>query len=90
METGYSIKARVETITANTRLTDTIYAGWLAVNIGTAAVSVYGIELLPGEGLSSQSIINMSPADKWTEPIDITVQPGGAVRLMRTIATPIK
>lgn len=88
METGYSIKMRVETITANTRLTDTIYAGWMAVNIGTAAVSVYGVELLPGEGLDYTKALR--PCDKWTEPIEVTVQPGGAVRMMRMLATPIK
>lgn len=87
---GYEIKQRAETITANTRLNDTKYCGWLAINIGTSAVTVYGVELLPGEGLSSQSIMQLSAADKWTEPIDIVVQPGGAVRMLRTLATPIK
>lgn len=84
---GYQIKQRAETITANTRLTDTKYCGWLALNIGTADVTVYGVTLAPGEGLSSQSIIQTTAADRWTEPIDITVQPGGAVRMLRTVAT---
>lgn len=83
---GYSIKLRSETVTANKRFNDTIYGGWLAVNIGTTDVRVYGITLKPGEGLSSQSIINMSPADKWEEPIEIEIptQPG-AVRLLRSV-----
>lgn len=87
---GHSVKLRAETITQNVRLNDTKYGGWMAANIGTAAVTVYGIELQPGEGISSQSIVNMSPADLWQEPIEITVQPGGAVRLLRSIGTPIK
>ncbi len=87
---GYSVKLRAETVRENFRFNDTKYGGWLATNIGTAAVTVYGIELQPGEGISSQSIVNMSPADLWQEPIEITVQPGGAVRLLRSIGTPIK
>lgn len=86
----YSVKLRVETIAENTRLTDKQYSSWLAVNVGTAAATIYGFELQPGEGLSSQQIIQTTPADKWEEPIDITVQPGGAIRLSRSLGTPIK
>ena len=87
---AYSIKQRSETITANTRLNETQYYSWLAVNVGTANVTVYGIELQPGEGLSSQSIAQTSPGDLWQEPIDITIQTGGALRMLRALATPIR
>lgn len=86
----YSVKLRVETIAENMRLNETQYSSWLAVNIGTAAVTIYGYELQPGEGLSSQQIIHTTPADKWEEPIEITVQPGGMIRLSRSICTSIK
>lgn len=84
----YEIKQRAETVTKNERFNDTRYCSWLAVNIGNVAATVYGIELLPGEGLSSQSIIKTNPGDYWTEPIDITVESGGEIRLLRTLATP--
>ena len=90
MDKNYGIKLRAETITQNVTLTDTIYGGWLAQNIGSAPVTVYGIELLPSEGLSSQSIVQMNTGDLWQEPIPITVQSGGAVRLLRSIAKPIE
>ena len=85
----YTTKLRAETITTNTRLNDTKYGGWLAINIGTAEVSVYGVPLQPGEGLSSESIAHLNPGDLWQEPIDITVNTGGAVRFIRSINTPI-
>lgn len=89
MDKNYGIKLRAETITQNVTLTDTLYGGWLAQNIGSAPVTVYGIELLPSEGLSSQSIVQMNPGDLWQEPIVITVQSGGAVRLLRSLAKPL-
>lgn len=88
MDKNYGIKLRAETITQNVTLTDTVYGGWLAQNIGSAPVTVYGIELLPSEGLSSQSIVQMKPGDLWQEPIVITVQSGGAVRMLRSLAKP--
>lgn len=86
---GYSIKQRAELITANKTLNDTIYYSWFAQNVGSAPVKVYGIELLPGEGLNSQSIAHTTPEDLWTQPIEIEVQPGGAVQLLRVQAMPI-
>ena len=80
---------RAETITQNCKLTDKIYSGWLAQNIGSAPCSVYGIQLLPGEGLSSKDIVQLSTSDLWTEPIDITVQAGGAIRLLRALCNPL-
>ena len=87
---NYSIKARVETITQNITLTDKNYCSWLAVNIGSVPVTIYGVQLLPSEGLCSKDIVAMNPGDFWEEPITITVQPGGALCLIRSIATPIK
>ena len=89
---SYSVKLRSETITNNTKLNDTKYGGWMAVNIGTDPVEVYGVTLNAGEGLSSESIIHLAPGDCWAEPIDIQfVVPGGnnKLRLLRTIATKI-
>ena len=84
----YEIKQRAESVKENKKFNDTRYCSWLAVNTGNTAATVYGIELLPGEGLSSQSIIQTNPGDFWTEPIDITVEAGGEIRLLRTLATP--
>ncbi len=86
---GHSVKQRAERITANTTLNETIYYSWFAQNVGSAPVSVYGIELLPGEGLNSQAIAHTTPEDLWTQPIEITVQPGGAVQMLRAQAMPI-
>ena len=85
---GYEIKHRAESVTGNRKFNDTRYCSWLAVNNGNTAATVYGIKLSPGEGLSSQSIIQTRPGDYWTEPIDITVEAGGEIRLLRTLATP--
>lgn len=90
---NYTIKMRAETITENTRLNENIYGGWMAVNIGADPVTVYGVPLDYGEGLSSESIVHLAPGDLWAEPIDIAFQfPGGdnQLRMLRTIATPIK
>ena len=87
---GYAIKQRAETITENTRLNENKYGGWLAVNTGTTICKVYGIELQPGEGLSSQSICQLRPGDRWEEPIDIEVIAPGSIRMLRTLATPIR
>ena len=85
METiQYEIKLRAETITTNTRLNDNKFGGWKAINIGSAPVTVYDVELQPGEGLQ----FDMQPSEVWKEPIEITVQPGGAVRLLRKLCTP--
>lgn len=84
----YGVNLRVETISSNARLNDKKYGGWKAINIGTAAVTVYGVELQPGEGLDFMA--GMLPNEIWQEPIEITVQPGGTVRLMRKLVTPIK
>ena len=85
----YGIKLRVETITQNTTLTDIIYSGWLATNIGTAPVTIYGIELQPTERLSSRDIVQLNTGDLWQEPIPIIVQTGGAVRLLRPVCKPL-
>lgn len=78
---NYNIKTRVETITKNTRLNDKKFGAWLAVNIGTADCTVLGITLAPSEGLDFTHAV---PAGSyWTDPIDITVQAGGAIRLVR-------
>ena len=87
---NYSIKVRVETITQNITLTDKNFCSWFAVNIGMVPVTVYGITLQPSEGLCSKDIIPTTPGDRWEEPIPITITTGGALRLARSITTPIK
>lgn len=84
----YTIKLRQETFYENITLTDVIYGSWLAVNIGTAPVTIFGIELAPTERLASKDIADMKPGDIWEEPIPIVIQTGGAVRMLRTIAKP--
>lgn len=85
---SYGIKMRSETVTANKTFNEKQYGGWLAMNIGANPAKVYGIELQPGEGLSSESIMHLNPGDTWEEPIEIEITQPGAVRLLRTIATP--
>ena len=80
----YDVKQRAETIRQNMKLNDTRYGSWKAINIGTADVAVDGVTLQPGEGIEHV----LQPSQTWKEPIDITVQPGGAVRLLREINTP--
>lgn len=82
-----AVKMRAETITENCRLNETKYCGFLAINTGTTAVKVYGVELLPGEGLSSADIVHLEPGDTWTEPIDIEVTGGGSIRMLRPLET---
>lgn len=79
----YNVQARVETITSNTRLTDKEYGGWMAINIGTADCTVLGVTIAPSEGLDMTQAIPVG--SYWTTPIDITVQPGGAIRLIRLL-----
>ena len=86
----YAIKQRTETFYEDARLNDKKYGSWLAVNTGTTVCKVYGIELQPGEGLSSQNICQLRPGDLWQDPIEIEVTAPGSLRMLRTIATPIK
>ena len=88
MEINYTVETRVETITTNKRLNDNIYGGWMAVNIGTATCTVLGITLNPGEGLDFTNSVPLGSV--WKSPIDITVNAGGAIRLVRLIAKPLK
>ena len=87
---AYEINLRSETIRSNVRLNDTKYCSFYAVNSGNNNVKVFGVELQPGEGLNSQSIICTRPGDVWKEPIEIEITAPGEVRLLRTICTPIK
>ena len=80
----YDVKQRAETIVADTRLNDTRYSSWKAINIGTGNVMVDGVTLQPGEGIEHV----LQPCETWKEPIVITIEAGGAVRLLRKICTP--
>lgn len=80
----YDVKQRAETIVADKTFNDTRYGSWKAINIGTADVTVDGVTLAPGEGIEHV----LQPTQTWKEPIVITVQAGGAVRLLREINTP--
>lgn len=82
---NYQIKLRRDQIFANTKLTETIYGGWIAQNTGDVNVTVYGFTLKPGEILSSQQFINTRPGDLWQEPIVITVETGGVVLFWRAV-----
>lgn len=86
----YSVKMRSEVITESKRLNDTRYCGFFAANTGTGIVRVFNVPLQPGEGLSSRDIVDLQPGDVWSEPIDIQVEPGGELRLLRTIASEIR
>ena len=80
----YETKQRSETITQSTRLNDTKYSSWKAINNGTGVVIVDGQPLQPGEGIEH----NLQPNQTWNQPIDIQVQAGGVLQLMREIVTP--
>lgn len=82
---NYQIKLRRDQINANTKLTEIIYGGWVAQNIGNVDVEVYGFTLVPGAILSSQQFINTRPGDLWQEPIVIDVKSGGEVLVLRSI-----
>ena len=77
----YDVKQRAETIVADKTFNDTRYG---SINIGTVDVTVDGVTLAPGEGIEHV----LQPTQTWKEPIVITVQAGGAVRLLREINTP--
>ena len=80
----YETKLRSETITQSKRLNDTKYSSWKAINNGTGVVIVDGQPLQPGEGIEH----NLQPNQTWNQAIDIQVQAGGVLQLMREIVTP--
>lgn len=87
MSKRYSVKVRSEIIRESTRLNDNKYGAWRCVNRGTGLVTVMNVELQPGEGLDFSS--DLQPGDIWSEPIDIIVQAGGELVLLRNIYTPL-
>ena len=89
MESKYKVSARVIDITANTKIMpENNFGGWLAVNTGTAAASVMGYELQPGEGLDFTQAV---PAGSiWDTPIEIRINTGAVIRLTRLQCKEIK
>lgn len=83
----YKISTRVQTITQNTRLNEKEYGGWMCVNIGTSTAKVMGIELAPSEGLDF--LHALQAGDLWDSPIDIEVQTGAEIRIVRLKYIPI-
>lgn len=64
------------------------YGGWLAVNTGTANVSVNGFELEPGDGID---FTHIAPEVIWNKQIVILIlASGGKVRLTRLKYTEVK
>lgn len=82
---AFETKQRSETIVNNTKLNDTRYSSWKAINIGTGVVTVDGVPLNPNEGIEHK----LEPTQTWKEPINIEIQAGGKLQLLRTIVTPV-
>ena len=76
------VSARTESFSASTTIMpQDNYGGWMCVNIGTAAATVLGYSLQPGEGFDMTKAV---PAGvKWDTPIQIEITPGAIVRVMR-------
>lgn len=82
---AFETKQRSETISKNSKLNDTRYSSWKAINTGTGIVIVDGVPLDPGEGIEHK----LEPTQTWNEPISIEVQAGGKLQLLRQIVTPV-
>ena len=79
---------KVLDITENTTLQPENYGGWLAVNTGTANVSVDGYTLEPGDGLD---FTKLDPHVLWNKQIQIVIlATGGKVRITRFIYSEAK
>ena len=79
---------KVIDVTENTTLQPENYGGWLAVNTGTADVSVDGYTLSPGDGLDFTSL---APNVLWNKQIQIIIlAAGGKVRITRFIYTEVR
>lgn len=76
------ISARTESFSTSTTITPQDgYGAWMCVNVGTAAATVMGFPLQPGEGLDLTKAV---PAGvKWDTNIQIEITPGAIVRVMR-------
>lgn len=78
---AYKVTPKTQEITENTTLNaDGTFGDWMAVNTGTADVTVDGYVLAPGEGLGWKGL---QPNVVWNGSIKITVQTGGKVRITR-------
>ena len=78
----YKVSAQVQDITVSTTIMpEEKYGAWFAVNNGTAAATVLGYPLQPGEGLN---FLQAVPAgSSWDSPIKIICSAGAVVRLTR-------
>ena len=76
------VSARTESFSASTTIRpQTGYGAWMCVNVGTAAATVMGFPLQPGEGLDLTSAV---PAGaRWDTDIQIDITPGAVIRIMR-------
>ena len=82
MSKRFKCIARTVDISASTTLVhEDKYGAWMAVNIGTAAATVLGFPLQPGEGLD---FTNAVPAGStFATDIPIVINAGAVVRIMR-------
>lgn len=75
----YKATAQIKDYTTSESVDATKFGGWLAVNTGTAEVSVNGYPLQPGDGLD---FTHLHPEVVWGSPIQLQItNPGGRVRL---------
>lgn len=80
---GYKVSTNTQNYAENTTIRPDNFGGWLAVNIGSANVSVDGYPLAPGEGLD---MTHLAPDVRWDKPIQIVITAtGGMVRMTRLI-----
>ena len=78
----YKVSAQVLNVAESTTLMpEKKYGAWMCLNTGTAAASVMGYELQPGEGLD---FLDAVPAgSSWDTPIQITINAGAIIRITR-------
>lgn len=85
----YKVTDRILNITQSTTIMpERDFGGWLAVNQGTNTAEVQGFVLQPGEGLPMLDSIPLG--SKYDQPINIVINAGAVVRLLRRQAVEIK
>ena len=82
MSEKYTISASTQDVAVSTTIMpEKKYGGWMCVNTGTAAATVMGYTLQPGEGLDFLTAV---PAgSSWATPIKIIINAGAVIRLTR-------
>ena len=73
------VQAVAQTYTESAVLTPDNFGGWMCVNIGSAAATVMGYPLAPGEGLDFLRV----GENRWISNITMDIPAGAAIRITR-------